>query len=98
MLYYYYNRRHRGEIWLAFRTPRGITLQEQTGKAPEDGVLLGEVETRVVDGKFENRIVPVRERSEEELRRRRQQADRHKAYRAELYRRYPLAERMADLR
>ena len=80
-----------------FSTPSGVVLTEQSGKFPEDGWLLGEVQTRIVNGKFEDRIVPIVERSEQELQRRRLQTDRHKTYRAELWKRYSWAERLEDL-
>jgi len=96
MLYRYHNRCHDGEIWFVFSTPSGVVLTEQSGKWP-DGVLLGEVQTRIVNGKFEDRIVPIMERSEQELQRRRLQTDRHKTYRAELWKRYSWAERLEDL-
>jgi hypothetical protein len=86
MFYRYHNRCHDGEIWLAFQTTRGILLMEQSERWP-DGVLLGEVQTRIVADKFEDCIVPVAERSETELQRMREQAEAHKAYRAALWRR-----------
>jgi ketol-acid reductoisomerase len=60
-------------------------------------VLPGEVQTKIVNGKFEDRIVLIVQRSEAELQRRRQQTEEHKAYRAELYKRYSLKERLEDL-
>ncbi len=96
-LYVYHNRSHDGEIWLAFQTPRGILLMEQSGRWPDDSVLLGEVQTRIIDGKFVDRIVPIVERSDTELQRMREQAEAHRAYRAELYRRYSFRERLEDL-
>ncbi len=80
-----------------------ITIDAMTEKSGlcsqprPNGVLLGEVRTRIVNGKFEDRIVPIVERSEQELQRRRLQTDRHKAYRAELWKRYSWAERLEDL-
>jgi len=97
-LYFYHNRSHDGEIWLAFQTPcRGILLMEQSGRWPDGSMLLGEVRTQMVDGKFEDRIVPIVERSDQELQRMREQAEAHRAYRAELYRRYSFRERLEDL-
>src|SRR5271169_6249555 len=85
MLYRYHNRRHDGEVWLAFQTPTGLLLMEQSEKwpDPENSTLLGEVQTRIVNSKFEDRIVPIVERSTEELRRMKGQTEDHKAYRAE---------------
>jgi hypothetical protein len=97
MLYRYHNRCHDGEIWLAFETPNGVALREQSDRWPDGGVLLGEVQTRIINGGFEDRIVPIVERSEGELQRRREQVEAHRAYRTELYRRYSLAERLEDL-
>jgi hypothetical protein len=97
MLYHYHNRRHDGEIWFAFLTPTGVTITEQSNRWPDDSVLLGEVETRMTAGKFEDRIVPIVARSEAELEHRRQQTEEHTAYRAELYRRYSWGERVKDL-
>jgi ribonucleotide reductase alpha subunit len=56
--------------------------------------ILGEAEYRT--GEFH--IVPIRERSPEELVRKAEQAEEHKKYRQELYRRYSLEARLADLR
>jgi hypothetical protein len=98
-LYRYQNRRHDGEIWLAFRTPTGILLMEQSGRWPEPKTseLLGEVRTRVIDGELVDDIIPLRQRSPEELARLHEEAMEHRRYRAELYKRYSWAERVADL-
>jgi hypothetical protein len=96
ILYRYHNRCHSGEIWLAFQTARGILLMEQSGR-PDDGILLGEVQTQIINGKFQDRIVPIVERSDEELQQRRRQTEAHKEYRTELYRRYSWTERLRDL-
>jgi hypothetical protein len=98
-LYRYHNRSHDGEIWLAFRTPTGILLMEQNGRwpEPEGSELLGEVRTRVIEGKFVDDIIPLQERNPAELARLQVQAMTHKLFRAELYKRYSLAERVANL-
>jgi hypothetical protein len=98
-LYYFHNRRHDGEVWLAFQTPNGTTLMEQSDKWPDpaSSVLLGEIQTRIINKEFEDRIVPIVERSEAELQHRREQTEAHKKYRAELYKRYPIADRLKDL-
>jgi hypothetical protein len=96
-LYYFHNRKHRGEVWLAFQTPTGLLLMEQSGKWPDDSVLMGEMQSRVINGEFVDEIVPVVERSDEELERMQQQTQEHKAYRADLYKQYPIAERLKDL-
>jgi hypothetical protein len=98
-LYRYRIRSHDGEIWIAFRTPSGVLLMEQNGKwpEPEGSELLGEVRTRVIEGKFVDDIIPLPERNQAELARLHEQTTTHKRYRAELYKRYSLAERVADL-
>ena len=98
-LYYFHNRRHDGEIWLAFQTPTGLLLMEQSGKWPDPNgsVLLGEIEFQAVKGVFEDRIIPFRERSAEELRERARQTAEHKAYRKRLYQLYSIKERLEDL-
>jgi hypothetical protein len=96
-LYRYNNRRHDGEVWLVLSTPNGVMLMEQSGRFPDDSTLLGEVQTRMFDGELVHEIVPLQQRSEVESRRMQQQAELHKAYRAELYERYSFTERMADL-
>ena len=72
-------------------------LMEHSDRFPDDSVLLGEVQTRIVNDGFEDRIVPIVERSETELQHRQEQAEEHKAYRAQLYKQYPIAERLKDL-
>jgi hypothetical protein len=96
-LYRYHNRSHDGEIWLAFSTPSGLLLMEQNSRWPDDSKLLGEVRTRIFNEEFVHDIVPLQERSDQELQRMREQAEEHKRYRVELYRRYSLAQRIADL-
>jgi hypothetical protein len=96
MLYVYNNRRHDGEIWLAVRQSGRMFLVEQTA-CPGDAEVLGEVRTRIVAGEFIHDIGPLQQRSAEESRRMRQQAEEHKAYRAELYKQYSFTERLADL-
>lgn len=61
-LYVYHNRCHDGEVWLAFKTAQGLVLLEQNERWP-DGLLLGEIQTRMRNGEFEDRIVPIVERS-----------------------------------
>jgi hypothetical protein len=97
-LYRYRNRSHDGEVWLALQIGQGVLLMEQSGKWPDDSKLLGEVRTRLVNDEFVHDIVPLQERSDEEVQRMQQQTEEHKAYRLELYKRYSLAERLADLR
>jgi|SRR5258705_9574000 len=96
-LYYFHNRKHRGEVWLAFQTPTGLLLMEQSDKWPDDSILLGEIQTQSINGEFVDEIVPIVARSDEELERMRQQTEEHKAYRAKLYKQYPIAERLKDL-
>lgn len=92
-LYKYHNRRHDGEIWFAYKSPRGVLLT--TDLRERD--FLGEVRTRIIDGKFVDDIVPFRLRTRRELEVLARQTEMHKRYRAELYKRYPLEERMKDL-
>src|SRR6266436_8753780 len=88
LLYKYNNARFDGEIWLAFMTPNGLRLSPIDGKFPEDGVLLGEVHTRIAGNTFVHTAKPLRERSAEEMRRRARATERHKARRAEMWTRY----------
>lgn len=97
MLYHYHNRRHDGEIWYAFLTPNGVAIMEQSSRWPDDSALLGEVQTQTVNGEFLDEVVPIVERSDEELQRMTKQTEEHKAYRVELYKRYSWAERLKDL-
>jgi hypothetical protein len=96
-LYRYNNRRHDGEVWLVFSTPNGVVLMEQSGRFPDDSVLLGEVRTRIINDEFVHEIVPLQQRSAVESLRMQQKAEEHKAYRAELHKRYSFTERLADL-
>jgi len=81
MLYRYHNRRHDGEIWYLFSTPNGVVLMEQCCKWSDYSELLGEVRTRIIKDEFVDEIVPIVERSDEELRQMRQQTVEHKKYR-----------------
>jgi hypothetical protein len=96
-LYRYHNRSHNGEIWLALQTDKGIVLMERTGERPHGSKLLGEIRTRIVEGEFVDDIIPLQQRSPAELARMHERAMQHRRYRAELCRRYSLAERIADL-
>jgi hypothetical protein len=98
-LYYFHNRKHDGEVWLAFQTPTGLLLMEQSDKwpDPEVSVLVGEIESQIVNGVFVDRIIPLREKSAEELRERARQTTEHKAYRKRLYQQYSIKERLKDL-
>lgn len=95
-LYRYNNRRHDGEIWLVFSTPNGVMLMEQSGRFPDDSGLLGEVRTRIIKDEFVHDIVPLQERSDEELQRMQQRTEEHKAYRLELYKQYWFKGRLED--
>jgi hypothetical protein len=83
-----YDLSHDGEIWLAWNTARGLVLAEQSAQV--DGELLGEIRTRVIDGDYVHDIVPVQERDAVELALRARQTEEHNAYRARLYRQYPI--------
>ncbi len=96
-LYRYNNRRHDGEVWLVFSTHNGVMLMEQSSRFPDDSALLGEVRTRIINEEFVHEIVPLQQRSPAEVARLNEQAMQHRRYRAELCRRYSLAERLADL-
>lgn len=97
MLYSWHNHRYDGEVYLAFMTSDGLRLVEQHDKFPA-GVILGEFESDVVDGKFVYEILPVRERTAEEQEKLAQQVEAHRQYRAECWRRYSIADRIADLK
>lgn len=76
-LYRYNNRRHDREICLVFSTPNGVMLMEQSGRFPDDSALLGEVQTRMIDGEFVHEIVPLQQRSAVESLRMQQKAEEH---------------------
>jgi hypothetical protein len=87
-----------GEIVLAFLLPTGkMAFTIGDDKFPENGSLLGELEWKVVGDTFVDEIVPLRERSADEMEQRRQQTEAHKAYRAECWRRYSMEQRVKDL-
>ena len=67
MLYRHHNRRHDGEVWLVFSTPNGVMLMEQSGRWPDNSVLLGEGRSQVMNDEFADEIVPFQDRSDEEL-------------------------------
>jgi hypothetical protein len=76
---------------------RGRTFLVEQTACPGDAEVFGEVRTRMINGEYVHDIVPLQQRSAKESRRMRQQAEEHKAYRAELYKRYSFTERLADL-
>lgn len=98
MLYRYHNRAHDGEIWLAFNTPRGLLLLEQSGRWPDNSMILGEVQTRIINDDFVDDILSLQERPDEELQQMRQQTEEHKARRARMYKRVPMEQRFKYLR
>jgi hypothetical protein len=95
-LYRYHNRRLDGEIWYAVSTPNDLMLIEQNDRIPDGGVLLGEIYTRIVDDKFVDTVVPLKDRTPEEMRRRKRATERHRQRRLEWWRRYSFAERVID--
>lgn len=50
---------------------------EQSGRFPDDSALLGEVQTRMIDGEFVHEIVPLQQRSAVESLRMQQKAEEH---------------------
>lgn len=72
-------------------------MEQSTTTPPPDSELLGEIRTRIIDVEFTDDIVPLKQPSPAELQRMQQQAKEPKAYRAELYKRHPLEQRMRDL-
>jgi hypothetical protein len=64
---------------------------------PRDAEVFGEIESKIVGDRFVDKIVPVRQRSADEIARMRAQADEHKEDRAKLYKKYSFAERLRDL-
>ncbi len=90
-VYYFADRHHRGEIWYAFWDSEGciqLTLDKNTLG------MLGEAEHH----NDEIHILPLRERTPEELAAMAKQTEEHKKYRQELYRWYSFEARLADLR
>ena len=71
-------------------------MEQSTTTPPLDSELLGEIRTRIIGVEFDD-IVPLKQPSPAELQRLQQQAKGPKAYRAELYKRHPLEQRMRDL-
>jgi hypothetical protein len=96
MLHVYNNRRHDGEIWLAVRQQGRMFLVELSN-CPDHAEVLGEVRTRFTDGEYVHGIVPRQQRSVDELTKMAQQAERHRQYRQECYRRYGFEKRIRDL-
>jgi hypothetical protein len=96
MLYRYSVKFFDGEIWLAVRRQGLMFLVEQS-QCPVDVEILGEIRTWLVGDKFVRSVVPLRDRTPKEMRRRAQATARHKAYRQECWRRYSIEERIQDL-
>ena len=96
-VYHMTNRIHDGELWTAYRNESG-DLRFTSGEVPPGGQLLGEIECVKTDDGYEFDIVPIKERDAVELALRAQRTEAHKAYRRELYRRYPIEERIRNLK
>jgi hypothetical protein len=96
MLHVHHNRRLDGEIWLAVQRRGRMFCVEQTA-CPDDVEVLGEVITRFINDEFVADIVPLQQRSADELTKMAQQAERHRQYRQECYRRYSIENRVRDL-
>jgi hypothetical protein len=84
------------EIWLAVRQQGRMFLVEQTA-CPDDVEVLGEVITRFINDEFVADIVPLQQRSADELTKMAQQAERHRQYRQECYGQFSLEERIRNL-
>src|SRR5882757_5897446 len=70
-LYRYHNRCHNGEVWLVFSTSNVVRLMEQSGRFPDDSVLLGEVRTRGAASGLERKKSRQNKAGQAELTRRR---------------------------
>jgi hypothetical protein len=104
-LYVVNNRRHDGQVVLVWKNPSpdgqryGFTFHaDEKGHRFESWELLGELDIRVENGEFVYEVTPLRERDAVELAMMARQAEEHKRYRQELYRRYSIEERIQDLK
>jgi hypothetical protein len=98
-LYRIHNRCHEGQIVLVWfnGSHYSFTLHDSPHVPAPDWTCIGELTWEIVGDHFVNQVHPLRTRSAEELAERAKKTAEHKAYRAELYRRYSLAERVIDL-
>jgi hypothetical protein len=99
-LYRIHNKRHEGQIVLVWHNGShySFTLHDSPHVPAPGWTCVGELTWRIDGDHFVNQILPLRVRSDEELAERAQKTVAHKAYRAKLYKRYTLAERISDLK
>lgn len=84
-------------VWMD-GTDYAFSFHDEPMRLPKrDWVCIGELEWRVEGDKFVYELQPLAQRSEQELKERAEKTAAHRAYREELWRRYPLSERLADL-
>lgn len=95
------NRVHDGQVVLVWKDGPDFrfTFHDEPPRfAPgRNWVCIGELTWHVEGDRFAYELLALRERSEAELLERARQTAEHKAYREELWRRYSLRERLADL-
>ena len=98
-LYRIHNKCHEGQIVLVWRNGShySFTLHDSPHVPAPDWTCIGELTWWIDDDHFVNQVHPLRTRSAEELAEGEQKTAAHKAYRAELYERYSLVERVIDL-
>lgn len=100
-LYRLLNRVHDGQVVLVWKNGEDFrfTFHDEPSRFATGGgwVCMGELTWEVVGDRFVYELRPIRERSEAELRERARQTAAHRTYRQELWRRYPIAQRLADL-
>ena|SRR5436309_2170187 len=101
VLYHVHNRRLDGQAVLVWWDGHKhvFTFHDVPANLPSgrDWVCIGELEWRVEGDHFVQELMPLQHRSEQELKERAERTERHRAYRSELWKRYPLEERLKDL-
>jgi hypothetical protein len=104
-LYKVNNRKHDGQVVLVWKNPSpegqryGFTFHDdEKGHRFESWELLGELNIQIKNNEFVYKITPLQERDAVDLAMRAHQTELHKAYRARLYRQFPLEERLKRLR
>ncbi len=99
-LYRIHNKCHEGQIVLVWHNGShySFTLHDSPYVPLPGWTCIGELTWWIEGDHFVNEVHPLRVGSDEELTERAKKTAEHKAYRAELYRRYSLAERLTDLK
>jgi hypothetical protein len=99
-LWHIHNECHEGQIVLVWHNGShySFTLHDSPHVPAPGWTCISELTWGIEGDRFVNQVHLLRIRSDEELAERAKKTAEHKAYRAKLYKRYSLAERISDLK